>query len=105
MRAAALGMNSGELPRVAELWEQVRSRTGQAPTIVPIGAISQVAIALATARLKSRSDSPNAPTRWFTAMLSDENVPALLREIGTSFDPLADELFLERFTSKQRKPA
>ena len=97
MRAAALGIRAADLLEVGELWEQLRAQTGQASTIVPAGAIAQVSMALATARLDTAYNSPNDYNRWFTEMLSGGGVPALLRGISAAFSPLP-KLSLEGFT-------
>jgi hypothetical protein len=97
MRAAILGINDNALSMVAELWAQARSLTGQTLPAVPIETISQVTVALAKARLGFKFDGRTESNQWFNTMLSDSRIPALLREIGTAFGPLPNELALEGF--------
>jgi hypothetical protein len=97
MRAAALGVRGNELVDVADMWEQVRTQTGQAPTVVPMGAIRQAALGFAAARLEADYQSPNESNRWVTLLLGNGNVDALLKEIEVTFGPLPNELSLDGF--------
>jgi hypothetical protein len=97
MRAIALGAREGELLDVADMWEQVRSLTGQTPTTVPVGAISQVSLAFDVAKLDPSCRSLGESNRWLAAMLSGSNIQTLLQEIGTVFRPLPNRMLLEEF--------
>jgi hypothetical protein len=101
MRAAALGILPSELPDVADLWEQLRSQTGQPPSVAPIGAVAQAAIALAQGALKTRPSrsSPNESNQWFISLLDDGGVPDVLYRVVNRFGPLPPEFSLERFFS------
>jgi hypothetical protein len=100
MRAAALGIRNEELFDVAELWQQLRSKTGQASTAVPVGDIVKVATALTIAKLDQNSDDQSNYDRPANLLLELGGEPESLRRVGEAFGPFPTELSLEHFSAQ-----
>jgi hypothetical protein len=100
MRAAALGARERELPEVADLWQRLRSHTGQETTVVPSGTIAQVVISLASATLEPGSEpQSDEPNQWFRSFLAHGG-NSVMPQIVNAFGSLSTESLAERFTGR-----
>jgi hypothetical protein len=97
MRATAVGVPLHELPHVGTIWDEIRGQTGQAPTIVPSGEISEAVLSLVAAKLNERSADRGKLEEWFVAFLSKDGTGNLLHQIRKSFGPLPNDLVLDNF--------
>jgi hypothetical protein len=100
MRAAALGARGGELPEVADLWQRLRSYTGQETTVVPSGVIAQVAISLASAIFDpGRAPQSDESNQWFGSFLAHGDI-SVMAQIENAFGPWSTESLAKRFIGR-----
>jgi hypothetical protein len=97
MRAAALGATREELAEVTDLWQLLRSHTGQATTVVPSIAIAQVALTVASVALEPNREPPaDERNQWFRSFLArggDSVIGQIANVFGSSVAELVGEPF------------